>query len=41
MRKTLFLFMVIVFSGALAGCANTLDGMGRDIENAGQSIQNL
>ncbi|MFN3826331.1 MAG: entericidin A/B family lipoprotein [Micavibrio sp.] len=41
MRTAFFLFMVIVASGAMTGCANTLDGMGRDIEKAGQSIQTL
>ena len=41
MRKALFLFMVIAAMGAASGCANTVEGMGRDIENAGQSIQNL
>lgn len=40
MRKILFLFMVIAASGTLSAC-NTVEGMGRDIENAGESIQNL
>jgi len=41
MRNTLFLFMVIATCGTLSACANTVEGMGRDIENAGESIQNL
>ncbi len=40
MRKILFLFMVITASGTLSAC-NTVEGMGRDIENAGESIQNM
>lgn len=41
MRKPLFLFMLIATLGVLSGCANTVQGMGRDIENAGESLQNL
>lgn len=41
MQKAVFLFMVIMTMGMLSACANTVGGMGRDIENAGQSIQNL
>ncbi|MCM2343327.1 MAG: entericidin A/B family lipoprotein [Alphaproteobacteria bacterium] len=41
MRKTLFLFMLIAALGTLSACTNTLQGMGRDIENAGESLQNL
>lgn len=39
MQKALLLVMVISISGLLGGCSNTFNGMGRDIENAGQSIQ--
>lgn len=41
MRKIMFLVMVTVVMGALSGCSNTFEGMGRDIEKAGQSIQNM
>lgn len=40
MRKILFLFMVISASSTLSAC-NTVEGMGRDLESAGESIQNL
>lgn len=33
------LSMALLSSLALAGCSNTVDGMGRDLENAGQGIQ--
>ncbi len=39
MQKALLLVMVISVSGLLSGCGNTFNGMGRDIESAGQSIQ--
>lgn len=39
--RTLFLIAgLIVFSTSLSAC-NTIDGLGQDIENAGESIQNL
>lgn len=41
MRKAWFLFMVIAALTPLAGCANTVEGVGRDIENAGESLQDL
>lgn len=41
MRKIVFLVMVIGVMGGLSACSNTVEGMGRDIENAGQSIQNM
>ncbi len=41
MRKVLFLFMVIATLAPLAACSNTVQGMGRDIETAGESIQNM
>ncbi len=39
MQKAWLLVMVIALSGLLGACSNTFNGMGRDIENAGQSIQ--
>ncbi|QQG37329.1 MAG: entericidin A/B family lipoprotein [Micavibrio aeruginosavorus] len=41
MRRALFLFMLIAALGATSSCTNTIQGMGRDIENAGESLQNL
>ena len=41
MQKALFLFMVTVVAITLSSCTNTVDGMGRDLESAGQSIQNM
>lgn len=39
MKTAAFLVAVLVVSGfALGGC-NTVDGMGQDIEKAGQGIQ--
>ena len=35
---TLFLFVATVIS--LGACSGTLDGMGKDIERMGQTIQN-
>jgi predicted small secreted protein len=36
----LFALTTLTFASlALSACANTLDGAGRDIENAGQAIQ--
>lgn len=37
MKHVLLFFCVAI---SLAGCANTLDGAGRDIERAGEKIQN-
>lgn len=31
--------MVLAMCAALAGCSNTLEGVGRDVESAGQKIQ--
>ena len=39
MYKVLILVCFLVTGAAVSGCTNTLDGMGRDIEQAGQSIQ--
>lgn len=40
MHKVLFLFMVIATLGTLSACTNTVEGFGRDMESAGESIQN-
>ncbi len=37
MKNILF---ILVALSVLAGCSNTLDGAGRDIEKAGEKIQN-
>ena len=39
MQKACLVVMFIAVCGALGACSNTFNGMGRDIENAGQSIQ--
>lgn len=39
MQKVLFFVMVIGVSGLLSACSNTVDGVGKDLETAGQSIQ--
>lgn len=33
------LFLLLAGAVGVTGCTNTFDGMGRDIENAGQTIQ--
>ncbi len=40
MKKALILAALIAMSAAISGC-NTVDGMGRDIEKAGESIQRM
>lgn len=40
MRTALVLFMLSVSLAGLSSCANTLEGVGQDIENAGEAIQN-
>ncbi len=40
MRTLLLISALIVFSIPLSAC-NTVEGMGQDIERAGESIQNL
>lgn len=40
MKKILIIACFIVMGTAFAGC-NTVEGVGRDIEQAGESIQNL
>ncbi|HEU4838401.1 MAG TPA: hypothetical protein VFS88_03205 [Micavibrio sp.] len=39
MKKTIVLLSLIMVTGLLAGCANTAQGAGRDIENMGEWIQ--
>lgn len=39
MKKTIVLLSVIMVTGLLAGCSNTAQGAGRDIENMGEWIQ--
>lgn len=39
MNKILTLALLIVALAPLAGCGNTAEGFGRDLERAGQSIQ--
>lgn len=40
MKKTVFKVLALVLIPMLlSACGNTLDGAGRDIENAGQKIQ--
>jgi predicted small secreted protein len=41
MRKLLTIIMALGLLAALSACGNTIDGMGRDIEHAGQTIQGL
>lgn len=37
--KTLALALVLCSSLAVAACSNTLHGAGKDIENAGENVQ--
>ncbi|AEP10759.1 entericidin A/B family lipoprotein [Micavibrio aeruginosavorus] len=40
MRTGLMLAVLIVLAaGSLSACGNTIDGMGRDVERAGEKIQ--
>jgi predicted small secreted protein len=39
MKKFLMIVSVLAMSGLVAGCANTLDGAGKDIEGAGEKVQ--
>ena len=40
MRKTILTAAAILMAGSLiTGCTNTFDGAGRDIENAGEWVQ--
>jgi predicted small secreted protein len=39
MQKTVALLSLIMVIGVLAGCQNTAQGAGRDIENMGEWIQ--
>ncbi len=37
--RILFSVTVLCFALAVAGCSNTFDGVGRDLEKAGEKIQ--
>lgn len=37
--KTGFVLLALIAGFALGGCSNTFEGMGRDIERAGEGIQ--
>ena len=40
MKPATLVFALMLLSGlALAGCSNTMNGVGKDVEHAGQSIQ--
>lgn len=38
-RKICIMTMAVVTLLGLTGCSNTLEGIGRDVENAGEKIQ--
>lgn len=40
MKNLVICLSLIVLSASLNACANTFEGAGRDIERAGQKIQN-
>lgn len=39
MRKVLMIVCLFAVTGFITGCSNTLEGAGRDIERAGQKVQ--
>lgn len=39
MKKLLMLVCLFSLGGAVAGCSNTFEGAGRDIEKAGEKVQ--
>jgi len=40
MKKLLIIISMLILSGlSLAACSNTAEGIGRDVEHAGQKIQ--
>ena len=39
-RISMMLCVIALSLGLLSACSNTIDGAGRDIERAGQNIQN-
>jgi predicted small secreted protein len=42
MKNAIFsLLLIIITAGAISGCANTLEGVGRDLENIGETVQDL
>ena len=38
MKKAIALLLVVAFGAALSGC-NTVNGMGKDVERAGEKVQ--
>ena len=39
MKNILVVFGFLIVSTSVSGCANTIDGAGRDISKAGEAIQ--
>ncbi len=39
MKKVLMLVCLMTMTGFVAGCSNTFEGAGRDIEHAGEKVQ--
>ncbi|MCB1531403.1 MAG: entericidin A/B family lipoprotein [Alphaproteobacteria bacterium] len=39
MKNIVLCFSLLIFAASLAACSNTFDGAGRDIERAGEKIQ--
>ena len=39
MRKIMLLLVALLYAGALTGC-NTVEGMGKDLQQGGQKLQN-
>ncbi|MCB1681003.1 MAG: entericidin A/B family lipoprotein [Rhodospirillales bacterium] len=39
MKKVLMMVCLFAVTGFVAGCSNTMEGAGRDIEKAGQKVQ--
>lgn len=37
--KNIFILLLVVSMGLLGACANTLEGVGKDLEEIGKSIQ--
>ncbi len=39
MKKVLMMVCLFTMAGFTAGCSNTFEGAGRDIEHAGEKVQ--
>ncbi|MCB1592779.1 MAG: entericidin A/B family lipoprotein [Alphaproteobacteria bacterium] len=39
MKKVLMMVCLFAMTGFVVGCSNTMEGAGRDIEKAGQKVQ--